>query len=74
MRAGVVLACLGVDVAVGVVAEFAEDPGGENRVEAGLAGVDLNVRVSAKMGAHHLAELVDLGVTGGWGPSERRRA
>jgi hypothetical protein len=32
-----------------VVAELAEDPGGEDRAEAGFAGVDLSVRVVAKM-------------------------
>jgi hypothetical protein len=52
----------GVEVAVRVVAELAEDPGREDRAEPGLAGVDLSVPVAAKMRAHHLAELVNLGV------------
>jgi hypothetical protein len=47
-----------------VVAELAEDPGREDRAEPGLAGVDLSVPVAAKMRAHHLAELVNLGVEG----------
>ena len=48
--AGVVLAGLGVGVAVGVVAELGEHPGAEDDAEAGLAEVDLSVRVLAKMG------------------------
>jgi hypothetical protein len=36
---------------VRAVAEFTEDPGGEDRAQAGLASVDLRVRVSTKMGA-----------------------
>ena len=50
--------------AADIVAEFSEDPGGEDRAEAGLAGVDLSVRVLAKMGAHHRTQLVDLGAQG----------
>ena len=53
--AGVVLACPGVGVTARVVAEFGQDPGAEDDAEAGLAGVDLSVRVMAKMGGHHLA-------------------
>ncbi len=59
--AGVVLAGFGVDEAVRVVAELAEDPGGEDHAEAGLAGVDLSVPVAAKMFAHHRAELARSG-------------
>ena len=46
---------------VRVVAELAEDPGGEDRVEPGLAGVDLSVSVAAKMCAHQAAW-----ITVGW--------
>ena len=45
-----------------VVAELAEDPGAQDHAEAGLAGVDLSVRVPAKMVGHHRTQLVDLGV------------
>jgi hypothetical protein len=33
---------------VRVIAELAQNPGGEDRAEAWLAGVDLSVRVAAK--------------------------
>ena len=65
MRCRLVLACFGVAVAVGVVAELSQDPGGEDRTQAWLAGVDLSVRVLAKMCGHHRAQLVDLGVQRG---------
>ena len=45
---------------VRVVAELGEDPGAEDHAESGLAGVQLSVRVTAKMLGHHLAEGVDL--------------
>lgn len=45
---GVVLPGAGTLVAVGVVAELAEYPGAEDLTEAGLAPVDLRVRVPAK--------------------------
>ena len=47
---------------VGVVAELAEDRGAEDDAEPGLAGVDLSVRVPAKMVGHHFPELGDLSV------------
>ena len=49
---------------MGVVAELGQHPGTEDDAEAGLAGVDLSVRVPAKMLAHHLAEGVDLACLG----------
>lgn len=45
-----------------VIAEFTEHPGGEDYPETGLAGVDLSVRVLAKMRLHHRRNLLDLGV------------
>ena len=36
-----------------VVAELAQDPGRQDYAEPGSAGVDLSVRVPAKMCAHH---------------------
>src|SRR5829696_5001662 len=49
---GVVLAALGVGVANWVVAELGEHPGAENDPQAGLAEVDLSVRVLAKTLLH----------------------
>jgi hypothetical protein len=46
--AGVVLAGFGVGVTVLVVTELGEHPGAEHGGEAGLAEVDLSVRVLAK--------------------------
>src|ERR1019366_1187266 len=43
---GVVLAGFAAGVAVGVVAEFAEDSGAEDGSQAGLGQVDLSVRVA----------------------------
>lgn len=68
--AGVVLAGLGVGVAAGGVAELCEHPGAEDRTEAGLAAVDLNVRVQAKSGLDLALEGGDLGVQRG---QDRRR-
>jgi hypothetical protein len=62
--AGVVLPCLGVGVAVGVVTELTEDPGAQDDAKPGSAGVDLSVRVPAKMVGHRRPELGDLGVEG----------
>jgi hypothetical protein len=47
---------------VRVVAELRENPGAEDHTEAREAGVDLSVPVTAKMGGHHLPQLIDLGV------------
>jgi hypothetical protein len=46
---GVVFAGSGVGVAGGVVAELGQHPGAEHDAQAGLAEVDLSVRVLAKM-------------------------
>ena len=78
--AGVVLAGLGVGVAVRVVAELGQHPGAEDRSQPGLAGVDLSVRVPAKTLGHHrppgsaiwvfsVVDQPDLG----WPRSRRRR-
>ena len=58
--AGVVLPGPGPGVAVGVVTELAEYPGGEQVTEAGLAAVDLRVRVPANMGLDLLPNSGDL--------------
>jgi hypothetical protein len=57
---GVVLPGPGPGVAVGVVTELAEYPGAEQVTEAGLAAVDLSVRVPAKMGLDLLPQSGDL--------------
>ena len=51
----------GVDVAVGVVAELGEHPGTEDDTEAGLAAVDLSVRVLAKTLLHLPGQYLGLG-------------
>jgi len=61
----VVLACLGIGETVPVIAELGQHPGAEDHTEAGLAGVDLSVPVTAKMVGHHLAQLGDLAIHGG---------
>jgi hypothetical protein len=48
-RAGVGFTGSGVDVAGGVVAELGKHPGAEHDAKAGLAQIDLSVRVLAKM-------------------------
>ena len=50
----------GPGVAVGVVTELAEYPGAEQVTEAGLAAVDLSVRVPANMGLDLLPQSGDL--------------
>src|SRR6266487_6965760 len=49
---GIVLAGPRTGVAVGIVAELAKHPGGEDIAQPWLAAVDLSVRVPAKIGAH----------------------
>jgi hypothetical protein len=61
---GVVLSSAGTVVAVGVITELAEHPGAEQVTEAGLAAVDLSVRVPATMRLDLLSEGGDLDVEG----------
>jgi hypothetical protein len=58
------LRALGVGVAVLVVAELGEHPGAEHDAEAGLAEVDLSVRVLTKMCLDLLLHGLDLAVEG----------
>ena len=57
---GVVLTGLRIGETVGVTG-LGENPGAEAHAEIGLAGVDVSVRVTAKIGGYHLIELA--GVT-----------
>ena len=49
---GVVLSCFGFGVAAWVVAELGKHSGAEDESEAGLAAVDLSVRMLAKTLLH----------------------
>jgi hypothetical protein len=60
-HAGVVLAAAGIVVAVGIIAELGQHPGGEDRSEPRLARVDLSVRVLAKTQPHLLFQHSGLG-------------
>ena len=73
-HAGVVLPAPGIEVAVGVVAELGQHPGAEDRSEAGLAAVDLNVRVLAKTLLHLPGQYLGLGDHHGQHRDQRRRA
>ena|SRR5689334_22882275 len=54
--AGAVLAGFRVVVAVWVVSELGEHPGTEDDAQTGLTGVDLSVRVPAKILGQHLSK------------------
>jgi hypothetical protein len=58
--AGVVLPGPGPGVAVGILTELAEYPGAEQVTEAGLAAVNLSIRVPANMGLDLLPKSGDL--------------
>jgi hypothetical protein len=51
---------LGVGEAGAVISELGQHPSAEDHAEAGLAGIDLSVPVTAKIAGHHLAQLGDL--------------
>src|SRR5215471_5167714 len=63
--AGVVLARFGVGEAGAVISELGQHPGTEDHAEAGLAGIDLSVPVTAKIAGHHLTQLDDLSIEHG---------
>src|SRR6188472_1224188 len=62
--AGIVFATPRVGVAVRVVSELGKHPGTKNGCQAGLAEVDLSVRVLTKMGLDLLLQGLDLRVQG----------
>jgi hypothetical protein len=62
---GVVAARSAVGVAVLVIAELAEHPGAEHGAEAGLAEVDLSVRVLGKICVYLFLQFADLGAEHG---------